>query len=788
MFWRILKKDLLRKKTMNVILLLFVVICAMFTAPGVSNLLAVANGLDYFFEKAGMADYYVISRNKGGENKAADALEQSSYVSGFRAEKAIFAASENLQTESGKLLDYSNVALLCDISDAKLNFFDPDDRIVTEIEPGKVYLSRGIADRKGVRSGDRFTVCLGDTELSLEVAGFVKDALFGSEMMGNPRLLLNSSDFQTLCADETVRTYSMGQIFYIDTDDANALESELTGFSGILFNGTNKMIQTTYFMYMLVAAMILLISIGLLIVAIVVLRFTIRFTVSEEFREIGVMKAIGLQNRQIRSIYLVKYLGIAVLGAVIGYFAGIPFGRLLLRSVSENIVLGSSHDTIIKVISCAAVVLMIMLFSWGSTRKVSRLSPIDAVRSGQTGERFRKRSLLHLGRSRLSSTGFLAANDVLSEKKQYGILTAIFAICASLVMMLAVTADTLGSDSLLYLLSVAKSDVYLSDPSRAMEVMAGRKTIRQTENEIETILADHGLYGSVILEAWYKLPVSANDRQFQINLLQCPDTKTTDYDYTGGTPPLAADEVAVTQQIADKLGVGIGDHIRIRVEDTEREVLVTAFFQCFNNLGECIRLHQDFSIPDYLMSAAFSYQIRFDDHPDTGEVNTRIAQLKEIFDTENVFDTKGFVADCTGVGGTIQSVRNLVLLLSLIIIILLVVLLERSFIAKEKSEIALMKAMGFDNGTIVRHHTLRFGITVLAAVVISAALLLPLTKLIVDPIFGMMGTTGRIRYQINAPEVLGLYPAVIIAVTLLSAALMALYTKKIKACDTASIE
>ncbi|MBQ3939816.1 MAG: ABC transporter permease, partial [Oscillospiraceae bacterium] len=473
MFWRILKKDLTRKKTMNVILLLFVIICAMFTAPAVNNIFAVTNGLDGYFEKAGMADYYVISRSKSGENKAAQALEQSQYVSGFRAEQTIYAAAENMQTDSGKLMDYSNVVVLCDISDAKLNFFDPDDRIVKEVDAGKVYLSRGIADRKGVRKGDRFTVCLGDTELPLEVAGFVKDALFGSEMMGNPRFLLNSRDFQTLCADETVHSYSMGQIFYIDTADANALESELTGFSGILFSGTNKMIQTTYFMYMLVAVLILLISIGLLTVAIVVLRFTIGFTVSEEFREIGVMKAIGLRNGQIRALYLVKYLGIALIGAVIGYFAGIPFNRMLLRSVSENIVLGSSHSTLIRILCCAAVVLMILLFSWGSTRKVSRLSPIDAVRSGQTGERFRKRSLLHLGRSRLGSTGFLAANDVLSESRQYGILTVIFTICASLVMMLAVTADTLGSEGLLYLLSVSKSDAYLSDPGRAMEVMAG---------------------------------------------------------------------------------------------------------------------------------------------------------------------------------------------------------------------------------------------------------------------------------------------------------------------------
>ena len=41
MFWSILKKDLKRKKTMNVVLLLFVVLCSMFASASVNNIIAV---------------------------------------------------------------------------------------------------------------------------------------------------------------------------------------------------------------------------------------------------------------------------------------------------------------------------------------------------------------------------------------------------------------------------------------------------------------------------------------------------------------------------------------------------------------------------------------------------------------------------------------------------------------------------------------------------------------------------------------------------------------------------
>ena len=788
MFWRILKKDLKRKKTMNIILLLFVVLCSMFAAASVNNIIAVVGGLDYYFEKAELGDYFIIERSTGGEDTISKILKHSENVSGYKTYNVVNASCDDLKTDSGKLMEFSNIALICDINNTKQNFFGMDNEVITDVEKGKVYITGSVPKREGVKIGERFYVELGDTKLPLEVAGFAKDALLGSEMMGNPRLLINSADFETLTADETIHTYSCGHVYDIDTDNAAALESELNEQNGMLFSGDRDLIKMTYIMNMLVAAIILVVSAGLLIVSFVVLRFTIRFTIAEEFREIGVMKAIGLNNSSIRMLYLVKYLGITLAGAVIGYFGSVPFGNLLLKSVSENMVLGNDNGMIIGVVCCIAVVLIIMLFGWSSTRRIEKLSAIDAVRSGQTGERFRKRSLLSLGKSKFGSTGFLALNDVTSEPKQYGILTAVFAICTALVMILAVTANTLDSGSLLYLLSMTDSDVYLNDSRRGMEVIGGAKTIRETEEEIADILAENDTPGSVYLEGWYKLPVTAKNGSFQVNFLKCMDTNTSDYDYTEGYVPLKLDEIAVTKQISDKLGAKIGDRITVNIGGKESEFIITAYFQCFNNLGECARFHQDVEIADDLMTGCFAYQINFDDHPDKTVIDERIEKLKGIFDNKNIFDTKGFVKDCMGVGNTIAAVKNLVLMLSLIIIILLAVLMERSFISKERAEIALMKAMGFGNRSVIVHHTMRFGITVLTGIVTASVLLMPLTKLIMDPIFGMMGAIGGIEYQFNILEIFGLYPVIIFCVTVLSAALTALYTRTIKPSDTASVE
>lgn len=67
MYFNILKRDLKRKKTMNVILLLFTILAVTFVSSGLSNVITVINGTDYFLDKAGIGDYIVITQNGDGD-------------------------------------------------------------------------------------------------------------------------------------------------------------------------------------------------------------------------------------------------------------------------------------------------------------------------------------------------------------------------------------------------------------------------------------------------------------------------------------------------------------------------------------------------------------------------------------------------------------------------------------------------------------------------------------------------------------------------------------------------
>lgn len=83
--------------------------------------------------------------------------------------------------------------------------------------------------------------------------------------------------------------------------------------------GDSGMLKMTYVMDMIIAGTLLAVSVCLILIAFVVLRFTISFVLTEEYREIGVMKAIGIGSAKIRSLYMVKYFALALAGAANGF-------------------------------------------------------------------------------------------------------------------------------------------------------------------------------------------------------------------------------------------------------------------------------------------------------------------------------------------------------------------------------------------------------------------------------------------------------------------------------------
>ena len=90
MFFRILKKDLKRKKVMNAVLLSFILLAAMFVASGLSNVVSVMNGTGHYLKKAGIGDYVVISMGEESKTALEDVLQGNDDIKECRIEPVIW--------------------------------------------------------------------------------------------------------------------------------------------------------------------------------------------------------------------------------------------------------------------------------------------------------------------------------------------------------------------------------------------------------------------------------------------------------------------------------------------------------------------------------------------------------------------------------------------------------------------------------------------------------------------------------------------------------------------------
>ena len=791
MYKNILKKDLKRKKAMNAILLVFVILATMFVSSSVNNILSVTTALDGYLSKANAPDYLGMTMDKSMNIDVESIIASVDSIDSWAKERVLFFAPDGATFEGTDKKVSGGTSMVQSDRDMSMNYFLSDNSILESVEPGKIYVSVSLAELIGLDTGDKITLKIADMTQEFTLAGTIKDAVFGASMTSVYRYIISGEDMDSFLANEGASAMG-GYLYFIHTSDLETTKEELAEpIKNFSFQADRANMKFFYVFDMIVTGALLVVSLVLIAIAFVVLRFTIGFTMAEEFREIGVMKAIGIPNVKIRGLYMVKYAAISLIGSAIGLVLSFPFGNLLMGATSKSIVMGTENPFLINFVCAWAVVGVILLFCYGCTGKVKKMTPIDAIRNGQTGERFRKKSIMSMKKSKLGTSSFLALNDIVSSPKRFGIVTLTFVLCLSLLLMLSSAVFTMKGGSLYATFGLTEFHVSMSGATIMEEYMmdGGQEMLEKDLAEMEEILAENGMDANCTRLILLPLPVSYGDKEVNLYINQTVGETMDRFEYTAGTAPQNTNEVAITKLSANKLGVAIGDTVTVKTCDGEKEYIITAFFQSMSNQGDGIQIHQDERINYAQAMGCSGVMIRFNDDPTAEEVDRRIEKLKALYpDVQHIKTCAKMVEENLMVVPAMDAVKILVTILTAILTALVTLLMERSFIAKEQGEIALLKAIGTRNGKIYAYHVLRFVFVAVIAVIISELIAMPLTKLCFDPIFKMMGMETGVKYLMNPVEMFLILPAVVLGTTAVSAFLTALYTRKIKSSDTANIE
>lgn len=776
MFLRILKKDLQRRKMTNVILLVFILLASVCISASANNVVAVFTGIDYFYEKANMPELVAYSM----QSTSADSIiAELNSVRSYDESPVRFLSPDQLTCNGEVVEDFSPNIL--PVGQWKFRFFDEKNEPIREVDRGQVRVSATSMRKAGLKTGDTLVFKLDNEIRKLTIAGPLKDATNVGRMY-----LMNAEQYEEWFLDSKTAS---GSICFLYTDDANATAKALRDTDDIGWTVfTQQRLRMAFFPDMILAGILLGVSICLILISFVVLRFTISFTLSEEFRQIGVMKAIGLPDSGIRRLYLAKYLLLATVGAFLGFFGSIPFSKLLLDSVSQTMVLGSENSMLINALCCLLVIGITLAYCYGCTGKVKKLTPVDAIRSGTTGERFHKKGLLRLSKTPGNPTFFLALNDVISQPRRFGAVLLTLFLCLSLVLMLTTSIHTIQSSGLIPSFGTTHFDLLCSGGYDISFTADGKELLQTDLENLETKLGDGGLESRCYLEVDYSLPLNHDDNSYTTYIYQGIRTTADQYEYFEGSAPARSGEIALTKPVAEALRAEIGDTITMKIGEEHREFIVTGFFQSMRNQGDGTRIHEDEDVSFEYLSDTWGLQIEFADDPNDREIEARKVQVEDILGVDVLRTESEYVDSLINMTQTMEYVRLLVLLISLIIIVLIVVLIGHSFIAKERADIAILKAVGFRNSQIISWQALRFVILCMIATVLALIFHIPLMNLAISPIFTGMGANFGIRYEINALEIYCIYPAIFLAVTCISAFLTAQYTRTVQTNECSNID
>lgn len=220
---------------------------------------------------------------------------------------------------------------------------------ITHVKKGECYLPYSLMSGNDLKAGNKLTVTLGDTSLDLTVRGEMLDAVMGSDFISIKGILLNWEYYEALLGASASNVGMEYKIYSIDVKDMQEFTNEFLnmGITAVIDLNYDTL-KMTYIIEMIIAVIFGVVSVVLIIIALVVLRFTVIFTLEQEYREIGILKALGIKNSGIRLLYLEKYIFLTVIGSLLGLVLCVPLGNVMAAGASRRIMLEEDNTLLLQ--------------------------------------------------------------------------------------------------------------------------------------------------------------------------------------------------------------------------------------------------------------------------------------------------------------------------------------------------------------------------------------------------------------------------------------------------------
>ena len=751
LFLRSIRNDMLRSRAITLTTVAFVAAAAMLVTLAAILVVNLSGAIDALMTRAKTPHF--MQMHAGDLD-----LDRLAAFAGAQEAVADFQALEFLNLD-GAAFSFAAGSLADSVQDNGLTvqgerfdfLLDLDGNVIT-VADGEIYVPLTYVQDGRARTGERLVVA----GKAFTIAGPLRDSQMQPLLSSSKRFLVSHDDYAAL--------RPLGSVEYLiafrlhDPSALGAFEAAYTA-AGLEANGPT----ITYPLFRtlnglsdgLMIAVLLLVSALVIAIAFLCIRFTLLAKIEDDYREIGVMKAIGLRVSDIKRIYLAKYAAIAVAGGLLGYALSFALRDPLLANI--RLYLGESANAalapLLGVVGVGLVILAIVAYVNGVLGRFRRIAPAEAIRFGIAQEKTGGGRRLRLSTNKLLGTNvLLGVKDVLARKKLYATMLTVLVLAAFIVIVPQNLYDTISSESFVTYMGVADVDL--------------RIDIQQTDDIADkaasvaaAMAADPAIARHVVLTT-KSFRVRLADGSEENLKVELGDHAVFPLSYVDGRAPAAADEIALSVLNASGLGKRVGDTVTLLVGGQETTLTVSGTYSDVTHGGRSAKAVFADDSADTMWSVVTA------DLEDPARVDEKVAEYDRRFDFAKVSDVEEFVRQTYGATtGAIGRAAVAAIAVALALALLITLLFMRMLVAKDRYAIAVMKAFGFTNADIRTQYLARSALVLTVGVLLGTLLANTVGEALAGAVIASFGA-GSFAFVVDPWSAYLLSPLLMAAVTL----------------------
>lgn len=291
MFYRIIRRDIRTSKGITLTTMLFVAAAAMLVSLSAILVVNLTGAIDHLMTQAKTPHFLQMHSGQLDQARLKAFAEQNNKVEDYQVLDFLNVEGARIVMDGHTLADSVQDNGFSTQS-GKFDYLLDLDGNVIDVRGGEVYVPISYMKDGSIKAGGKVTV--GDT--SLTVAGFLRDSQMNSLLASSKRFLVSTEDYAELAQYGTTE-----YLIEFRLKDLSMLGAFETDYTAAGLEGNGPVITYPLFRVLnaisdgLMIAVILLASVLVVIIAFLCIRFTLMATIESDYREIGVMKAIGLR-------------------------------------------------------------------------------------------------------------------------------------------------------------------------------------------------------------------------------------------------------------------------------------------------------------------------------------------------------------------------------------------------------------------------------------------------------------------------------------------------------------